>query len=123
MSKDRALFYSGPGGYANKARGWARKKNNGYKILSLLWTDSRYPDAWQKDIDASEEFFNLASRAMAELSSGIIYIMLPSDTHGTDWWHESVWKLYEWPNLGLAVMEVIGVNPLGTLDSAARRQF
>lgn len=93
MPKDRALFYSGPGRYPNKAREWARKKNNGYKILSLLWTDSRYPDVWQYDADASEEFFNLASRAMAELSSGISYIMLPSDTQGTDWWYESVWNL------------------------------
>lgn len=81
------------------------KKNNGNKILSLLWTDSRY------HADVSEEFFNLASRAMAELSSGIIYIMLPSDTQGTGWWYESLWNLYEWPSLGSAVTEVIRVNP------------
>lgn len=77
----------------------------------MLWTNLCYLDAWQNDMNASTQFFNLASREMAKLSSGIVYVMLPSDTKGTDWWHESVWNLYEWPNLGSAVTEVIRVNP------------
>lgn len=44
VPKDVSLFYSGPGGYAKKARDWAKRSNSGYKILAQLWTDSKYQD-------------------------------------------------------------------------------
>lgn len=59
---------------------WAKKKNSGYKTLSQMWTDPNYQNKWQADEDLSTQFFNLASQAMAELSSGIVYVMLPSAT-------------------------------------------
>lgn len=111
VPKDVSLFYSGPGGYAKKARDWAKRSNSGYKILAQLWTDSKYQDKWQDDPDLSKQFFNLASQAMAELSSGIVYVMLPSKTKGTDWQKDTVWDKYEWPNLPSAVTEVIRINP------------
>ena len=111
VPKDVSLFYSGPGSYAKQALDWAKKNNSGYKILSQLWTDPNYQNKWQKDEDTSTKFFNLASQAMAELSSGIVYVMLPSDTKGTDWKKDTVWAEYEWPNLGSAVKEVVRVNP------------
>lgn len=111
VAKDRSLFYSGPGGYAKKARDWAKGKKNGYKVLVQLWKDSKYPDPWQNDEDTSTEFFNRASQAMAELSSGTVFVMLPSDTNGNDWKAGTVWDKYEWPNLRSAVTTVIRVNP------------
>lgn len=111
VPKDVSLFYSGPGGYAKKARDWAKKKNSGYKILGQLWTDPNYQSKWQNDEDLSKQFFNLASQAMAELSDGIVYVMLPDDTKGTDWNKDTVWAKYEWPNLGSAVTKVVRVNP------------
>lgn len=62
-------------------------------------------------MDSSEIFFKLASQAMAELSSGVIYIMVPSNTQGTDWWYNSLWNLIKWSNIGPAVTQVIRVNP------------
>lgn len=55
--------------------------------------------------------FTLASQAMAKLSSGIVYIMLTSDSQGTHWLEETEWNKQERPNLDLAVTEVIRVNP------------
>lgn len=111
MPKDRALFYCGPVGHASKAIQWAKRENNGCKPLCQLWTNKKYPDAWQYSMDSSEIFFKLASQAMAELSSGVIYIMVPSNTQGTDWWYNSVWNLIKWSNIGPAVTQFIRVNP------------
>lgn len=106
-----SLFYSGPGGYAKQARTWARNQKNGYKVLGQLWKDSSYPDKWQSDQDTSTKFFNVASQAMAELSAGTVYVMLPSDTTGTKWKADTVWDKYEWPNLASSVERVIRINP------------
>ncbi len=99
VPKNCALFYSGPGSYAYKARQWAKRKEGGHMVLFQLWKNLRYPSLWQNDADLSEEFFALASRAMAELASGTVHVMLPSDTQGTNWWRGKVWDLYEWPHL------------------------
>lgn len=80
-------------------------------VLSQLWKDKSYPSLWQNNEDLSEEFFALASRAMAELASGTVHVMLPSDTQGTNWWRGTVWDLYKWPHLSSDVTEVIRVNP------------
>lgn len=111
LAKDTSLFYSGPGSYGRKAKAWAKGKSNGYKILGELWKDSSYPDQWQNDAAASLDFFNIASQAMAEASSGTAYVMLPSDTKGTEWKKETVWDKYEWPNLGSGITKVVRVNP------------
>lgn len=110
---NKALFYSGPGGYAKKANDLAKK--TGRKLLKDFWIDSKYPDAWQNDIDASKQFFDNASAAMAQVSSGVVYVLLPSDTKGTKWNQDTVWAREEWPNLGNgknpAVTKIVRVNP------------
>lgn len=118
VGKDTSLFYSGPGGYNRKARDWAKKKKNGYKILAQNWKDASWQDKWQNDENASVKFFDLASTAMAELSAGIVYVMLPSDTKGTNWQSDTVWDRAEWPYLRMEkgkenpnVEKIIRVNP------------
>lgn len=121
IPKDCALFYSGQGSYAKKAQQWAMKGGDGHRVLSQLWKDSSYPNLWQNDMDASKLFFALASRAMAELASGIIHVMLPSDTQGTDRWRGTVWDLHKWPNLSSEVFEVIQVNPDNDYQETIKR--
>lgn len=121
IPKDYAIFYSGPGSYAKKAQQWAMKGGDGHRVLSQLWKDSSYPNLWQNDMDTSKLFFALASRAMAELASGIIHVMLPSDTQGTDRWRGTVWDLHKWPNLSSEVFEVIQVNPDNDYQETIKR--
>lgn len=105
--KNGSLFYSGPGSYANKDRQWAKRKKAGQMVLAQLWKHKNYPNTWQNDEIISGEFFALASPAMADLASGIVHVMLPSDTQGTNWLRGTVWDLYEWPHLSSDVTEVI----------------
>lgn len=114
-AQDTSLFYSGPGGYAGKARQKIKdvSKLNNYKILAMLWTDPSWQNPWQNDEQASKDFFNICSQAMAEASSGTVYVLLPKGS-GTDWKKDTVWDLYEWPNLGSGVTKVIRINPDNT---------
>lgn len=82
VAKDTSLFYSGPGGYAGKARTWAKNNNKAYKILAQNWKSGNWQDKWQNDEAVSAKFFNLASTAMAQLSAGTVYVMLPSAPRG-----------------------------------------
>lgn len=115
VAKDTSLFYSGPGGYAGKARQKIRDVANlkNYKILGMMWTDSTWQNQWQNDEQASKDFFNICSQAMAEASSGTVYVLLPPGK-GTDWKKGTVWDSYEWPNLGSGVDKVIRINPDNT---------
>ena len=118
VAKDTSLFYSGPGGYAGKARTWAKNNNKAYKILAQNWKSGNWQDKWQNDEAVSAKFFNLASTAMAQLSAGTVYVMLPSDTKGTNWQSGTVWDSAEWPYLRMEkdkenpnVEKIIRVNP------------
>lgn len=51
---------------------------------------------------------------MAEASSGTVYVLLLSDTTGTDWKKGTVWDDSEWLNIGPDVTKVIGINPNNT---------
>ena len=110
--KDTYLFYSGPGGYTAKAAIWRNKlANRQYRILSMLWKDEYkdYPDTFKgKD---KTLFDRRASQAMAENAEGVVYVMLPDDTQGTNWLTGTVWDKYEWPNLSSAVIRVVRINP------------
>ncbi|KAI9781209.1 MAG: hypothetical protein M1816_002469 [Peltula sp. TS41687] len=79
VAKDTSLFYSGPFGYAKRAKDWAKSKNNGYKLLSQQWTESGWPAKWQ----------------YTELSAGTVYVMLPADSSGTNWPEKTVWDRVE----------------------------
>lgn len=113
VAKDNSLFYSGkPGGgsFAKKSMDWRDSKKNGYKILVEMWDDEKWANKWGGKM---EKFFDLASKGMAELSSGKVYVMLPSDSKGTEWPKGSYWNDFEWPALqkNTDVSEVIRVNP------------
>ncbi|KAF9552383.1 hypothetical protein CPC08DRAFT_714662 [Agrocybe pediades] len=104
---DTSLFYSsnqkittGPRS-EQQAQAWARGNHPTYKILKDMWTDSRYLRPWMKT-DKVKDFFDVASKAMAELSSGTVYIFMGgawSQADGKDWYDQSVWARIEWPAL------------------------
>lgn len=110
-----SLFYSGPSGYARLALARAKTFSPQKKLLKDFWLDPKYPDAWQNDEMASKTFFDRASAAMALRSSGDVYVLLPSDTMGTNWFKGTVWDREEWPNLAGGrnpmVNNVYRINP------------
>ncbi|KAI1277756.1 hypothetical protein F5Y07DRAFT_398309 [Xylaria sp. FL0933] len=86
------------------------------RILGQLWTDSKWQDQWQNDEKASKEFFNICSQALAELSTGISYVLLPPGK-GEDWQKGTVWDKFEWSNLP-SNTKVIRIDP----DSAKNKE-
>lgn len=99
VTENNYLLYSGgegQGSFAKKAKDWRDSKSNGYKILSEMWDNSRWADKWAEKM---ENLFELASEGMAQLSSGKVYVMLPSDTKGTAWVEKSHWNRFGWPAL------------------------
>lgn len=115
VAADTSLFYSGPGGYAGKAKQKIKDVTNlkDYKILGMLWTDKSWQDQWQNDEQTSKKFFDICSQAMAEASSGTVYVLLPPG-QGTNWKTGTVWDGFEWPNLGSGVTKVVRINPDNT---------
>lgn len=118
VSKDSTLFYSGPGGYAKQAREAIKTRDylKNYKILATSWTDPNWQNQWQNDEQAAKDFFNICSQALAELSSGTVYTLLPAGS-GTNWQAGTVWADFEWPNIP-ANAKVIRINP----DDPAHRE-
>ncbi|KAF9467058.1 hypothetical protein BDZ94DRAFT_1233247 [Collybia nuda] len=106
--RNTSLFYSGPGGYRDKALALGMKI--GRHILTDFFLDPHYPDQWSTN---NTKFWDNASRAMAQLSSGTAYVLLPSDTTGQIWFMGTVWDRVEWPTLLMnqAVDAIVRVNP------------
>ncbi|KAF2109773.1 hypothetical protein BDV96DRAFT_691764 [Lophiotrema nucula] len=97
VDKDTSMFYTG--GSGNKqARDWIKRHpdKSAYKTLRDHYTDPSWADQWQNDPDVSTSFFNIMSRAYAELSSGTIYTMLDG-VKGWDWEKGRTWDAFEWP--------------------------
>ncbi|XXH01603.1 hypothetical protein Hte_007963 [Hypoxylon texense] len=111
IAPDSTLFYSGPGGYGAKARDAikARSYLAGYKILAQMWRDPSWQNQWQNDAQASKQFFAICSQALAEASSGTIYVLLQQQP-GLDWESGTVWDTKEWPNIRNDA-KVIRINP------------
>lgn len=112
-----SLFYScdlDNQGTCKQAKDWAKKHHPDLKVLAKLWVDSRYPDTWQADAHVSKQFWDVASEAMAAMSSGTVYVVLGpwKEANGKDWHSGSVWARKEWPALeaNSAVTSVIRVN-------------
>lgn len=108
-----SLFYAGPGGYAKLAIARAKTFHPAKKLLKDVWLNSRYPDTWQNDPADSKLFFDRASAAFAQISSGDVFVLLPDDTKGTNFHPGTVWVNEEWPNLesNHNVKRVIRINP------------
>ena len=101
VAKDTSLFYSGPGGYAKKARDAIKDPKRPYlakyKILGQMWKDPAWQNQWQNDEAASVKFFDICSQAMAKASTGTVYTLLPDGT-GTNWQAGTVWAREEVSN-------------------------
>ncbi|KAK7959638.1 uncharacterized protein PG986_004492 [Apiospora aurea] len=85
----------------------------GYKILAQKWITPNWQDQWQSDEQASKEFFDICSQALAEMATGTAYVLLPkvaANETGKDWFPGTVWADYEWPNIPAGVT-VIRINP------------
>lgn len=70
-----------------------------------------------------ENFFDLASEGISQLSRKV-YLMLLSDSKGTNWTKDTYCDKFEWPALkkNTVVTEVIRVNPI-TTTRTTRRPF
>ncbi|CAI6334368.1 unnamed protein product [Periconia digitata] len=121
---NKIVFWAGPyssvdGDYGENAKKWAAKKKNGYRILDQIWKDPNWNDKYQgKDVPMPDvkEFWNRMSVALATSCKGKVYVMLPPDTRGTDWYKGTIWDTLEWPALqkNKAVTEIWRVSPDGT---------
>ncbi|GLB36801.1 hypothetical protein LshimejAT787_0310880 [Lyophyllum shimeji] len=113
VAPSKLLYYSGPGGYEQKAR--QKAASMGLKILDDAWKDPSFPRQHQAALDAAsmKKFWDNASEAIAEMSSGTIYVLLPANTVGTNFHPGTVWSRLEWPELqrNSKVTKVIKVNP------------
>ncbi|KAF9556125.1 hypothetical protein CPC08DRAFT_725942 [Agrocybe pediades] len=114
---DTSLFYSADlsnQGTCKQAKDWAKLNHPTYKVLAQLWIDPNYPAAFQADVTTSKQFFDVASQAMAELSSGTVYAVLCPwvNPDGKDWYAGSVWARVEWPALlaNANVKTVVRIN-------------
>ncbi|KNZ77236.1 hypothetical protein J132_06231 [Termitomyces sp. J132] len=126
VEPDKSFFYSGKGGFAKAAR--TRAKGMGRTILRDAWWDHQkniQSTSWQDEQvknlspDEADKFFDNASKAHAEMSSGTVYVLLPPDMVEPKKFHPtSVWARIEWPALlsNPNVKKVIMVNPNDTLE-------
>ncbi|KAF4462471.1 Glucan endo-13-alpha-glucosidase agn1 [Fusarium albosuccineum] len=112
----RSLFYSGPKDqkFHQKARTSLSTRTdilNGYGILSDTWKDQNYKEGF-RGTDKEHEFFAVCSQSFAEVSSGIVYVMLPKtgDDAGLP---GSIWNIREFTALkkNPDVKEIRRLNP------------
>lgn len=113
-----SFFYSGPGGidYTPKVLEVLNSQNRpylrGYHRLEDSFIDFAWRDKWAAD-PRSQDFWENCSQAMAELSSGVVYVLLEEGP----WRPASVWARKEWPNLitNRKVTRVTRVTPSNRL--------
>lgn len=112
QARNKSLFYSGPGGYLKYAI--PRSKEMGRYTWDDFFLDPRYLKAWS-NASASDfrKFEDSVSAALAELSSEVVYVLLPNDTDGIVWFKGTVWDRIEWPALlnNPAVTKIMRIDP------------
>ncbi|KAG5331660.1 hypothetical protein C0989_007640 [Termitomyces sp. Mn162] len=108
IGPDESLFYSGPNGYMRLADAQAKKMSK--KILDMAWTDRDLLKTKRK-----KTFWKNASQAFAELSSGMVYVLLPEDVGINNFHKGTIWEEVEWPTLekNVHVTKVIKVTEGG----------
>lgn len=114
QARNKSLFYSGPGGYLKYAI--PRSKEMGRYTWDDFFLDPQYLKAWSNA--PASDFRKLednASAALAELSSEVVYVLLPNDTNGRVWFKGTVWARIEWPALlnNPAVTKIMRIDPDG----------
>jgi len=77
------------------------------------WTPFDYRKANDVPEADKKKFWDHASQAMAELSSGTVYVLLPKEITVGNFYRSSVWADVEWEALkkNTKVTAVIYVNP------------
>ncbi|PVI04900.1 hypothetical protein DM02DRAFT_624681 [Periconia macrospinosa] len=111
VGKDTTLFYSVV--RSQVARDTIEKypylKN--YVTLRSRWKNPKWPDQFTVGVSdtTAKKFWDTASQALAEMSSGTAYVLLPAGK-GTEWKKGTVWDRVEWPNLPKG-LKVIRINP------------
>jgi len=115
-----SLFYSGldQGVSLKQVRKWADDHGGGYKILADSWKSEQWREAQLAKTAKTKKksFWNNASEAMAQLSSGRVYVILPPGVGvHTDDYPKSTWSDFEWPALksNSRVTSVIRIDPDG----------
>ncbi|KAL8691243.1 MAG: hypothetical protein Q9218_003483 [Villophora microphyllina] len=95
VAKDKSVFYSGVGKHEEKPQGFADQLPNGVLLREA------YPNGFTEQKDKSygsyKKFLERASQAFAEKSSGIVYVLLPTDF--TEIPKSKVWLKLEKPAL------------------------
>ena len=118
IHRDESMFHTcdlNKQGTCKDTRKWAKDHHPTYKVLGQLWIDQDYQKPWHVEEEASKKFFDVASQAMARMSSGTVYVVMGpwKQKDGKDWYDQSVWARKEWPELekNKEVKSVIRVNP------------
>lgn len=89
--------------------------SHGFKILQDLWEPPNYPTTWANgrgDATVETQFWERASRALAEKVSGKVSVFLPKEAGGKELL-KSIWARVEWPTLmrNWKVKEIVRVGP------------
>jgi hypothetical protein len=91
-----------------------RARAEGLQTIRMSWYDPAYPYTWDDGGAIAAQFFNTVSLAFSEVSSGIIYVLLPKDQTFPP---NSTWTTIEWPALmrNKKVEKIIKLNPVNTI--------
>ncbi|KAK7995267.1 hypothetical protein PG990_014040 [Apiospora arundinis] len=119
LKRGKPLFYSGPNSYAKLARDAIKDTKNrpylqGYSVLADMFVDKTWADDWNNDFVKNEILWDVCSQALAEISTGTVYVILPRNEDksngGTTWYAGTRWDRFEWPHIPAGV-KVIRINP------------
>ncbi|KAG8532479.1 uncharacterized protein KY384_002356 [Bacidia gigantensis] len=107
VAKDKSVFYSGVGKHEDKPQSFADQLPNGVLLREA------YPSGFtdkNDDWTGYKKFLERASQAFAEKSSGIVYVLLPTDKTDIS---KKVWTKIEKDKLtsNSAVERIVKVDP------------
>lgn len=117
VPKDTSLFYTGLGGGKTPAQ---YSKEKSLKMLKDVWKDRNYPDQFT-DPQQNGEFFDRASAAFAQASSGKVTVLLPAGTGLNGGNPKAVWTRCEWPNLRRSGVSVYRVDVTTTGEGSKKK--
>ncbi|KAI1841853.1 hypothetical protein JX265_010837 [Neoarthrinium moseri] len=106
----KTLFWTG--GTSKDAIKAVRERDylKGYKRISQMWKSQSWADQYIMDINLEKDFWCACSTALAQLTTGTAYVMMPTGTgNGANF--DSVWADCEWPYIGPQTQYVIRLDP------------
>jgi hypothetical protein len=123
VSPNTSLFYSriavGAPSYKLVAKAWRDNHNSSLQVLEESWAATQswtqfYGYTGGASVFEKDIFWARACRALAELASGRVFVVLGPGIIAPDWGDfDTAWAKYEWPALqaNSAVKEIVQVNP------------